>query len=281
MHPAQVPLPTFDAGLPAYYVLALSEASSNLARYDGVRYGLRSGSRGSNGGGPEAPTAAAAAADLRDMYNSTRGEGLGPEVKRRILMGTYALSAGYYDAYYKRAQQVGGGGWGTRSPGARARAQRWGGGGGGLGRSIGHPRTTPCLYPAPAPPCYAHQAPTSLLPLRPPQVRKLVQAEMEGALAGFDALLSPTAPTPAYKLGEKLSDPLAMYKGDLMTVNLNLSGLPAIVVPCGVAAAAGGGPSLPVGLQFVGRMNGEAGLCQLAHVFEQTSSFMDGAAPQV
>lgn len=92
----QVSLPTFELGLPAYYVLALSEASSNLSRYDGVRYGLRA-------------TEGAAAADLRDMYTATRGEGLGAEVKRRILMGTYALSAGYYDAYYKRAQQVGGG----------------------------------------------------------------------------------------------------------------------------------------------------------------------------
>jgi aspartyl-tRNA(Asn)/glutamyl-tRNA(Gln) amidotransferase subunit A len=90
----QVSLPTFDLGLPAYYVLALSEASSNLSRYDGVRYGQRA-------------SEGAAARDLRDMYANTRGAGLGPEVKRRILMGTYALSAGYYDAYYKRAQQVG------------------------------------------------------------------------------------------------------------------------------------------------------------------------------
>lgn len=95
-------LPSFDAGLPAYYVLATSEASSNLSRYDGVRYGLRSGDGGGIGGG------GSGGGSLKDMYDATRGEGLGAEVKRRILMGTYALSAGYYDAYYKRAQKVGG-----------------------------------------------------------------------------------------------------------------------------------------------------------------------------
>eukprot|EP00775_Hariotina_reticulata_P006114 gene6114-6353_t len=186
----EVSLPTFAAGLPAYYVLALSEASSNLSRYDGVRYGLRAGD---------------AAADLKDMYSTTRGEGLGPEVKRRILMGTYALSAGYYDAYYKRAQQV----------------------------------------------------------------RTLVQQEMQAVLRRYDVLICPTAPTAAYKIGDKSSDPLAMYKGDLMTVNLNLSGLPGIVVPCGFVNEAG--VQLPVGLQLIGPMFGEQQLLKIAHAYEQTA----------
>ncbi|KAF8071079.1 hypothetical protein HT031_001161 [Scenedesmus sp. PABB004] len=191
----QVSLPTFALGLPAYYVLALSEASSNLSRYDGVRYGARAA------GG-------AAGAELKAMYGATRGAGLGPEVKRRVLMGTYALSAGYYDAYYKRAQQV----------------------------------------------------------------RTLVADEMGAALARFDVLLCPAAPTVAYGLGEKAADPLAMYKGDLMTVNLNLSGLPAVVVPCGFAPAEGApGGALPVGMQLVGRMFGEQQLLRVAHAYEQTA----------
>ncbi|GIL94464.1 hypothetical protein Vretimale_664 [Volvox reticuliferus] len=198
----EVSLPTFALGLPAYYVLALSEASSNLSRYDGVRYGVR----------------AAGATDLPSMFSRSRGEGLGGEVKRRILMGTYALSAGYYDAYYKRAQQV----------------------------------------------------------------RTLVQQEMNSALASFDALLTPTAPSPAYRLGEKSADPLAMYKGDLMTVNVNLAGLPAVVLPVGFMAGAGAegqDVQLPVGMQLIGRGFDEAGLLQLAHVYEQTAYLPPLAAP--
>lgn len=124
------------------------------------------------------------------------------------------------------------------------------------------------------------QAPACPPPLHT-QVRALVQREMQAALSTYDALLSPTAPTPAYKLGEKLSDPLAMYKGDLMTVNVNLSGLPAVVVPAGLAPSGGEGSALPVGLQLVGRMNGEAALCGLAHAFERTSGAMAGAQPAV
>ncbi|KXZ47016.1 hypothetical protein GPECTOR_38g252 [Gonium pectorale] len=201
----EVSLPTFGLGLPAYYVLALSEASSNLSRYDGVRYGAR----------------APGAADLASLYGGSRGGGLGGEVKRRILMGTYALSAGYYDAYYKRAQQV----------------------------------------------------------------RTLVQSEMGSALERFDALLTPTAPGPAYRLGEKSADPLAMYKGDLMTVNVNLAGLPAIVLPAGYTPApepASGGPGhgqLPIGMQLIGRAFDEAGLLQLAHAYEQTAPLPRLAAP--
>lgn len=195
----QVSLPAFAAGLPAYYVIAVSEASSNLSRYDGVRYGHR-----------------AEADELRSMYGKTRHEGLGSEVARRILMGTYALSAGYYDAYYKRAQQV----------------------------------------------------------------RTLVQREMGAALQQYDALLCPAAPTPAYRLGEKTSDPLAMYKGDLMTVNLNLAGLPAVCLPCGFAELPDGG-KLPVGMQMIGRAFGEADLLQLAHVYEQTAGVTAGTQPSV
>lgn len=121
------------------------------------------------------------------------------------------------------------------------------------------------------------------LPLPPPQVRTLVREQMLDALSRYDVLLTPTAPSPAYRLGDKSTDPLAMYKGDLMTVNVNLSGLPAIVVPCGfVAAAEEGGSSvqLPVGLQMIGRAFGEAELCAIAHTFEQTLS-LPALAPQV
>ena len=179
----RVSLPSFALGLPAYYVIALSEASSNLSRYDGVRYGER----------------APGAEDLKEMYSVSRAA-LGGEVRRRIVMGTYALSAGYYDAYYKRAQQV----------------------------------------------------------------RTLVAMEMNKALASHDVLLCPTAPTPAYRLGENTKDPLSMYKGDLMTVNVNLAGLPAVVVPCGSV------DGLPVGVQLIGRAFGEADMLHIAHVFETT-----------
>ena len=180
----EVSLPTYANGLPAYYVIALSEASSNLSRYDGVRYGHRFRD----------------AKELREMYTETRSTTLGAEVKRRILMGTYALSAGYYDAYYKRAQQV----------------------------------------------------------------RTLVQRELGEALSAYDALLTPVAPTAAYTLGDKSADPLTMYKGDLMTVCVNLAGLPAVVVPCNVVN------NLPIGVQMIGKAFGEADLLSLAHVYQIT-----------
>ncbi|KAL4519381.1 hypothetical protein Ndes2526A_g00468 [Nannochloris sp. 'desiccata'] len=192
----EISLPTYKLGLPAYYVIALSEASSNLSRYDGVRYGLR----------------APGTEDLREMYAASRTI-LGGEVRRRIIMGTYALSAGYYDAYYKRAQQV----------------------------------------------------------------RTLIAREMSAALNSCDALICPVAPTPAYKVGEKTTDPLAMYKGDLMTVNVNLAGLPAVVLPCGVVSD--GGESLPVGLQMIGKAFGEADLLYLAHVYEQTAGVAEKTQP--
>eukprot|EP00803_Ostreobium_quekettii_P004544 evm.model.scf_248EXC.3 EVM.evm.TU.scf_248EXC.3 scf_248EXC:15876-22377(-) len=192
----EVSIPSFAAGLPAYYVIAVSEASSNLSRYDGVRYGVRQDSN-----------------DLRDMYNKTRMSGLGPEVKRRIIMGTYALSAGYYDAYYKRAQQV----------------------------------------------------------------RTIINNEMTEALDSYDTLVAPTAPTTAYRIGEVSSEPLSMYKGDLMSVNLNMAGLPGIVVRCGFSSASG--TKLPIGLQFIGRSFGEKDMINIAHVFEQTADFAAGQCP--
>ena len=192
----EVSLPIFAAGLPAYYVLATAEASSNLARYDGVRYGLRVGEE-------------EGAKNLRDMYGKTRERGLGSEVKRRILMGTYALSAGYVDAVYNKALRV----------------------------------------------------------------QAEVRREMNETLKGRAGLLMPAAPTVAYGLGEKTSDPLSMYLGDLMTVNLNLSGLPAVTVRCGFAKGDGSGDPLPVGLQIVGKAWGEATLVAAAHVFEATAVF--------
>ncbi|KAH8947528.1 hypothetical protein BDL97_11G046600 [Sphagnum fallax] len=183
----EVSLPMFSLGLPAYYVLAPSEASSNLARYDGVRFGPR-----------------AHGEEVMSMFGNSRAEGFGPEVKRRILMGTYALSAGYYDAFYKRSQQV----------------------------------------------------------------RTLIQRDFKAALQDVDVLLSPVAPSAAYKIGEKLDNPLSMYLGDLMTVNVNLAGLPSLVVPCGIAE--GGTCGLPVGLQMIGPAFGEEALLRLGHIFEQT-----------
>lgn len=183
----EVAMPNFSLGLPAYYVLAASEASSNLARYDGVRYGPR-----------------AHGEEVMSMYGNSRAQGFGPEVKRRILMGTYALSAGYYDAFYKKAQQV----------------------------------------------------------------RTVIQQDFKRALQEVDLLISPVTPTAAYKIGEKVNDPLAMYVGDLMTVNVSLAGLPGLVVPCGLAK--GGTCGLPVGLQMIGPAFGEESLLRLGHIFEQT-----------
>ncbi|KAG7563513.1 Glutamyl-tRNA(Gln) amidotransferase A subunit [Arabidopsis suecica] len=190
----EVSLPSFSLGLPAYYVIASSESSSNLSRYDGVRYGNQ-----------------VMAEELNKLYECSRGEGFGGEVKMRILMGTYALSAGYYDAYYKRAQQV----------------------------------------------------------------RTLIRKDFKAALEQNDILISPAAPSAAYKIGEKKDDPLAMYAGDIMTVNVNLAGLPAMVLPCGLVE---GGPSgLPVGLQMIGAAFDEEKLLKVGHIFEQTlkgSSFV-------
>ncbi len=179
----EVSLPHTRYCLDAYYVIATAEASSNLARYDGVRYGHRSKE----------------ATDAIDLYAKSRAEGFGAEVKRRIILGTYVLSSGYYDAYYLRAQKV----------------------------------------------------------------RTLIRQDFLRAFADVDALLTPTSPVPAFKLGEK-ADPLAMYLLDIYTIGVNLAGLPAASVPCGFTSS-----GLPIGLQLIGQPLQEAALLALAHTYEQ------------
>ncbi len=183
----EVSLPHTQYALAAYYLIAPAEASSNLARYDGVRYGFR----------------AKDAENLLDLYKKTRSEGFGKEVKRRILIGTYALSSGYYDAYYKRAQQV----------------------------------------------------------------RTLIRRDFEQAFMSVDVIVSPTTPTTAFRLGEKVSDPLTMYLNDICTIPINLAGLPAISVPCGLV------DGMPVGLQLIGRMFDEPTLLRAAHAYEKAAGF--------
>jgi aspartyl-tRNA(Asn)/glutamyl-tRNA(Gln) amidotransferase subunit A len=181
----RVPLsmPHTDYAVATYYLLATAEASSNLARYDGVRFGLR-----------------VPGATLLDMYGKTRGQGFGPEVKRRIMLGTYALSAGYYDAYYLKAQKV----------------------------------------------------------------RSLIAQDFGRAFERVDAIVTPTSPVTAFKLGERTADPLAMYLADIYTVTGSLAGVPGISVPCGKSAE-----GLPVGLQIFGPAFGEATMLQLANAFEK------------
>jgi len=185
----RVPLkmPHTDYAIATYYVVATAEASSNLARYDGVRFGLRV--QGST---------------LMDMYRKTRERGFGPEVKRRIMLGTYALSSGYYDAYYLRAQKV----------------------------------------------------------------RSLIARDFSNAFEKVDAILTPTAPIPAFKLGEKTADPLQMYLADIYTVTGSLAGIPGISVPCGKTAA-----GLPIGMQIFASHFGEARILQLARAFEKAGGF--------
>ena len=176
--------------IPVYYLLATAEASSNLARYDGVRYGFR----------------AAGAAALGEMYDRTREEGFGAEVKRRIMLGTYVLSAGYYEAYYLKAQQV----------------------------------------------------------------RTLIRRDYDAAFERVDLIATPTSPTAAFPLGERVSDPISMYLADVFTVGANLAGLPSISVPCGLTS-----DRLPVGLQLTGRMLDDAGVCAAAEAFERAAPFTE------
>jgi aspartyl-tRNA(Asn)/glutamyl-tRNA(Gln) amidotransferase subunit A len=176
-------MPHTDYAIAAYYIIATAEASSNLARYDGVRYGLR------EPGGT-----------LVEMYRKTRERGFGPEVKRRIMLGTYALSAGYYDAYYLRAQKV----------------------------------------------------------------RALIARDFADAFQKVDAIVTPTSPVPAFRLGEKTSDPLQMYLADIYTVTGSLAGVPGISVPCGKTKA-----GLPVGMQILGPHFSEGLVLQIAHAFEK------------
>ncbi len=180
----KVSLPHTRYAIPTYYVLATAEASANLARFDGVRYGLR----------------AADATSLSSMYRKTRDAGFGKEVKRRILLGTYVLSAGYYDAYYRKAQQV----------------------------------------------------------------RTLLTRDFLHAYTQVDALLTPTAPTPAFKLGEKTDDPLSMYLADIYTVTANLAGICGISVPCGNSKE-----GLPIGAQILGKHFDEATVLRIARAVEQ------------
>jgi aspartyl-tRNA(Asn)/glutamyl-tRNA(Gln) amidotransferase subunit A len=181
----EVSLPSTDHGLAVYYIIQPAEASANLARYDGVRYGPR----------VEGP-------DLIETYRRTRGEGFGPEVKRRLILGTYALSAGYYDAYYSKAQKV----------------------------------------------------------------RTLIKREFDDAFAKVDALVTPTSPSVAFPIGEKVDDPLTMYLNDAFTLPVNIAGLPGISLPCG---SVGG---LPVGLQFIAGSYQEATLFRVAAAYEAIAS---------
>ncbi|WP_078084187.1 Asp-tRNA(Asn)/Glu-tRNA(Gln) amidotransferase subunit GatA [Microbulbifer mangrovi] len=189
----EISLPHSKLAVPAYYVIAPAEASANLSRFDGVRYGYRC----------ENP------ADLRDLYMRSRGEGFGEEVKRRILVGSYALSAGYYDAYYNKAQQV----------------------------------------------------------------RRLIKQDFVDAFQKVDVIMGPTAPNPAFKLGEKNADPVAMYLEDIYTIATNLAGLPGMSLPCGFAH------NLPVGLQITGNYLDEARMLNVAHQFQQASDWHTKAAP--
>jgi aspartyl-tRNA(Asn)/glutamyl-tRNA(Gln) amidotransferase subunit A len=187
---AELDMPHTDYAIAAYYIIATGEASSNLARYDGVRYGLREPADG-----------------LREMYKRTRGRGFGAEVKRRIMLGTYALSAGYYDAYYLRAQKV----------------------------------------------------------------RALVARDFAEAFQKADVLLTPTTPTPAFRIGERTADPLQMYLADIYTVTGSLAGIPGISVPCGKAAN-----NLPIGLQIFGPHFAEARVLQVAHAYQQATAGISG-----
>jgi aspartyl-tRNA(Asn)/glutamyl-tRNA(Gln) amidotransferase subunit A len=185
-----VELPNAGYAIAVYYIIATAEASSNLARFDGVRYGFRA---------EDAP-------ELRQMYRKTRAEGFGPEVKRRIMLGTYVLSAGYYDAYYRKAQQV----------------------------------------------------------------RTLIKNDFLKAFASCDAIITPTSPTPAFAIGEKTNDPLAMYLNDIYTVTANLAGIPGISVPCGLSSE-----RLPIGFQLLGPYWSEDRLLNFAHAYEQVQPFTE------
>ncbi len=177
-----VSLPHTEYAVATYYVICTAEASSNLARYDGVKYGLRTEGK-----------------DIIDMYKKTRLKGFGKEVKRRIILGTYVLSSGYYDAYYRKAGKV----------------------------------------------------------------RTLIRRDFDKAFKSCDILVTPVSPTTAFKIGEKMEDPLTMYLSDIFTIPVNLAGLPGMSVPCGFDAS-----GLPIGLQIIGKPLDEALMMQAAYVFE-------------
>jgi aspartyl-tRNA(Asn)/glutamyl-tRNA(Gln) amidotransferase subunit A len=185
---AEVSLPHTEYGIATYYILATAEASSNLARYDGVKYGFRHRDF----------------ANLLQMYEKTRENGFGSEVKRRIMLGTYVLSSGYYEAYYLKAQKV----------------------------------------------------------------RHLIKNDLDRVFSDYDLLLTPTIPTPAFKLGEKIADPLTMYLSDIYTISANLAGIPAISIPCGISSN-----GLPMGLQLMGPAFAESRILQVAYAFEQETGY--------
>ena len=182
-----ISLPNTSYALPAYYIVAPAEASSNLARYDGVKYGFRA--KGDN---------------LIDMYEKTRSEGFGNEVKRRIMIGTYVLSSGYYDAYYLKAQKV----------------------------------------------------------------RRLIKNDFDEAYKKVDAILTPSTPSSAFKIGEKTNDPVSMYLNDIFTVPVNLAGIPAISIPAGRDSS-----GLPLGLQIIGKAFDEQNILNIAFSMEQQIKF--------
>ena len=183
----EISLPHTDYAVAVYYIVATAEASSNLARYDGMRYGHR-----------------ARAKDLTETYMLSRAEGFGPEVKRRIILGTYALSAGYYDAYYLKAQRV----------------------------------------------------------------RTLIKRDFDEAFKSCDVIIAPTAPTTAFKIGEKTQDPLQMYLSDIYTISVNLAGLPALSLPCGFDSE-----GLPIGLQIIGKQFDESTILAVAYAYEQSTDW--------
>lgn len=187
-----ISLPHTELAIPAYYVIAPAEASANLSRFDGVRYGHRC----------EEPS------DLRDLYMRSRGEGFGEEVQRRILVGTYALSAGYYDAYYNKAQQV----------------------------------------------------------------RRLIKQDFVQAFEKVDVIMGPTTPSPAFELGAKSADPVAMYLEDIYTIATNLAGLPGMSIPCGLV------DNMPVGLQITGNYLDEARMLNIAHQYQQVTDWHKASA---
>jgi aspartyl-tRNA(Asn)/glutamyl-tRNA(Gln) amidotransferase subunit A len=187
----EVSLPHTDYAVSVYYIIATAEASANLARFDGVRYGHR----------------AEGVTDLNDHYGRTREEGFGPEVKRRIILGTYVLSSGYYDAYYLRAQKV----------------------------------------------------------------RTLIRQDFTAAFEKVDAIISPTSPEPAFKIGERSDDPLKMYLADIFTIAANLAGVCGVSIPCGFAQLEG--KNLPIGLQLTGKPFDEADLLKIAHAYEQSTEW--------
>lgn len=181
-------MPSLQYAIPTYYIIACAEASSNLSRFDGVKYGYRA---------PQFE-------DLTDLYYKSRSQGFGMEVKRRIMIGAFVLSSGFYDAYYKKALQV----------------------------------------------------------------KAVIKQSFDQAFEKYDAILSPTAPTTALKLGQNLSDPLKMYLGDIYTVSVNLAGLPSLVVPCGFDKE-----NLPIGVQLTGKPFSEEQLLNIGYAFQQATDF--------